>query len=75
MTVKDFKEIVDNIADEVGCDGTTINAHNIQSSVDIWNVDDLDNDYELVEVITDRLGCGCACGIRLEVRKICNQIK
>lgn len=71
MNVSELKKTVISIADDVGCDGgTRTGSHNFPSSVNFYIEDD-DNDYELVEIETDRLGgCGCAVGITFRLKRI-----
>lgn len=73
MYVKEFVETITKYANEIGCDGKgNISSHKISSSIRVTNVDS-DDEYEIVGFDIDRLmGCGCWCGIEIQVRKIEN---
>lgn len=72
MHVKQFRDLVNAIADDVGCDGgARIGSHKIPSSVSFYVDNDDDSEYELIEIETDRLiGCGCASGITFRLKKL-----
>lgn len=71
MYVRELQAIINDIADDVGCDGgTSVGSHKIPSSVNFY-IDDDDSEYELVEIETDRLGgCGCAVGVTFRLKKL-----
>lgn len=71
MNVSEFRNIINIIADDIGCDGgKNSGSHNIPSSIN-FSVENDDSEYELVDVESDRLiGCNCAVGIRFKLRKV-----
>lgn len=70
MLVKQFRNSVDALADEIGCDGNgNIGSHKIRSQV-IISCENSDDDFEFVELRPTGLpGCGCWDGIRIIIRK------
>jgi hypothetical protein len=69
MTVKELLEQITSLQDDIGCDGKTINSHDIQSSVNFWVMND-DTDYELVSIEPSILPCMCWAGINFILKKV-----
>ena len=54
--------------DEIGCDGKSINSHDIPSSV-IFYCEELDRYFSLERIEANTLGgCGCWSGIELVIK-------
>lgn len=68
--VKQFKDAVDVVADEVCCDGgTSVNSHKIPSSLSAY-CPESDDWFDIVEVEASIMpGCGCWHGMRLILKK------
>lgn len=71
--VKQFAEVVGQLAKEIACDGgESIASHRLSSRVEVYVEDvDIHDMYELVDVQASMLpGCGCWDGIRLVIRRV-----
>lgn len=74
-SLKEFAEIFLNYLQDIGCmnnDQGYVYSHDIDADITVHCIDpDDDQEYEVVGIETDSLmGCGCASGIRIKIKRI-----
>jgi hypothetical protein len=73
LTLKNLKEKIDSICEEIGGDlETKIGSHAISPSIQVYlQNEDIDEEFELVDIEPNTLPeCGCWDGITIVIRKI-----
>ena len=73
LTLKNLKEKIDSICEEIGGDlETKIGSHAFSPSVNVHlQNEDIDEEYELIDIEPDMLPvCGCWHGITIVIKKV-----
>lgn len=71
MTLSELIKKLQDINEEVMCDGTQIASHKLKSSVTItWDKDEKETyDFDIDEIdVTQLFGCGCWDGVHIKLK-------